>query len=516
MQVVSAKEAITVIRDGWTLIPGGFGSCGHPDALTQALRERFLATGYPQNLTYLFAAGPGDKAGKGLDAIAVPGLVQRAIGGFWGLSPALANLARNGAIEAHNWPQGVISKLFTAIAGGAPGVITQVGCGTFVDPENDGGVIDSKGSKTLIQTIHINAQRWLLYPTMTVNCALLRGTSADPDGNISFEEETSYMDALAQALAVKRSGGTVIVQVKRQVKQMAPQQVRIPGLLVDFVVLAQPGQHPQTYGCAHDPRYTGATPTELSPIPSVAPPLHKTIVAHRAALELGRHPGANVNLGIGIPALIGPMANKLGIRNYTLTVESGLIGGIPDEGLSFGASRNPSAVMEQSQLFDFYDGGGIDVAFLGFAQVDGQGNVNVSRFDGRLPGSGGFINISQSAKKIVFCGTYTAGGLITEYRDNKLVIVREGRTQKLQAQVSHLTFNAKRALAQDREVMLITERAVFRVDHQGLVLCELAPGITIADLRAMGDVEFHVSKKLKEMPGPWRDKEQKRETELFN
>jgi len=412
MKIITAQEAAALIQDHWTVVPGGFGSCGHPDLLTEALRRRFLDSGAPRKLTLLFGPGPGNKDGKGVDALALPGLVDKAIGGFWGLCPELARMAISGSIEAHNWPQGVVSQLFSAIAAGQAGILTHVGLDTFIDPDLEGGVLDSRPSRTLVEKHQFAGRTQLFYPAQKIDCVLLRGTACDPQGNVTFTEETSYMDALAQAQAARNSGGIVIVQVK-QLLDGPPAQlrdIRIPAFLVDYVVLAPAARHPQTYGAFHNPAYTGL-PGVAAAKPARPPHLAKRIIATRAALELGRHPGANVNLGIGVPALIGAHAAELGLSDFTLTVESGLIGGVPDEGLSFGAVAHPRALIEQSALFNFYDGGGLDLAFLGFAEADCHGNVNVSKFGDRLVGSGGFINISQSARKIVFCGTLTAGGL---------------------------------------------------------------------------------------------------------
>jgi propionate CoA-transferase len=400
-------------------------------------------------------------------------------------------MARSGHIEAHNWPQGVICKLFAAIAAGAPGLLSPVGLGTFVDPLLDGGVIDSRGSHPLVERLTLRACEQLFYPAQRVNCALLRATAADEAGNLSFVEETSYMDALAQALATRNSGGIVIVQVKRLVRaqDMALAEVRIPGFLVDYIVLAE-DEHPQTYGKAHEAAYTSRT----APLPARVHgnvSLAKRLIVARAARELGRHRAATVNLGIGIPALLGETARALSMDNdYTLTIESGLVGGIPDEGLSFGASLNPQAVMEQAALFDFYDGGGIDVAFLGFGEVDAAGNVNVSKFGNRATGAGGFINISQAANKIVFCGTLTTGGLELEQRDGRLRVRREGRVRKFLPRVSHLTFSGADACTRGKEVLYITERAVFALRNGRLELRELAPGITPETLRKAMDCDF--------------------------
>jgi propionate CoA-transferase len=493
MRIITATQAARLIEDDWWLIPGGFGCCGHPDSLTKALRARFLESGHPRRLNLLFASGAGDRQGRGLDTLALPGLINKVIGGFWGFCPGLVGMARSGAIEAHNWPQGVICKLFSSIASGAAGLLSPVGLGTFVDPRLDGGVIDSRGSMPLVEHLTLRGREQLFYPAQRVDCALLRATAADEAGNISFIEETSYMDALTQALAAKNSGGIVIVQVKRVVneREMPLAEVKIPGFLVDYVVLAE-DDHPQTYGNAYEAAYT----SRLAPLPARVHgkvPLAKRLIVARATRELSSHRGANVNLGIGIPALLGAQAKALSMDDYTLTIESGLVGGIPDEGLSFGASLNPQAMMEQASLFDFYDGGGIDVAFLGFGQVDAAGNVNVSRFGDRVTGAGGFINISQSARKIVFCGTLTTGGLELDHRGGLLRVSREGSVRKFLPSVSHLTFSGAQAAARGTDVLYITERAVFGLVDARLQLREIAPGISIEALRAAMACDFTVA-----------------------
>jgi propionate CoA-transferase len=503
MKIISATDAAELVQDEWCIVPGGFGSCGHPDSLTKAIRNRFITRGRPRNLKLFFGPGPGDRRGNGLDCLAIDGLVRKAIGGFWGLCPALAAMAQKGLIEAHNWPQGVISKLFSAIAAGAPGIISPVGLATFVDPRIDGGVIDSVPSLPLVERVSFREVEYLFYPSQILHCALLRGTSADIDGNICFSEETSYMDALAQAQAVKNCGGIVIVQVKRlgERRSLAPSHVRIPGLLVDYVVVAAEEDHPQTYGRHFDASFTSSEVRVNEPVCNGVP-LCKLIIADRAALELGKHQNANVNLGIGIPALVGERAQEFKIPTgaYNLTVESGVIGGVPEQGLSFGAAMSPAAFIEQSAMFDFYDGGGLDIAFLGFGEVDARGNVNVSKFAGRMPGAGGFINISQSAKKVVFCGTLASGGLDVEVRDGKLVVCREGNVQKFVPRVTHLTFNAELALSRNKEVLYITERAVFALRNGQLQLIEVAPGVTVSSLQGAVGCDFIVSDSLVLMP----------------
>ena len=502
MKIISAPEAANLVGSNWRLVTSGFGSCGHPDALTIALRKRFVETGQPENLKLFFAAGSGDKSGRGLDQLALPGLVDQAIGGFWGLCPKLSEMAENGEIEAHNWPQGVISKLFSKIASKSPGVISHIGIDTFVDPVHDGGVIDNSGRKSLVERVTLKGKDYLFYPSQYINCAFLRGTAADEYGNILFCEETSYMDALAQASAAKNSGGIVVVQVKRLIdNNLEPCKVKIPGFLVDYVVVAEEHEHPQTYGTAFNKAYTTKQLVDDTPIVTNLP-LCKKIIVERAALELLKYPAANVNLGIGVPASIGEQAHCWGWSNFTLTVESGLVGGIPDKDLSFGASKNPLAIIEQSALFDFYDGGGLDVAFLGFGEMDQSCNVNVSKLGNKRPGSGGFINISQTAKNIVFCGTFTTDGLLVEMSNGHLSILNEGNIEKFVSCVAHRTFSSSLAEASKQSVMLITERAVFSIINCTLVLIEIAPGIKIESIVKKIPFQFEISTDLKFMACP--------------
>jgi propionate CoA-transferase len=505
MRIISPETAASLVRSGSRVVAGGFGSCGHPDSLSRALRDRFLQTGAPTGLKLLFAAGPGDRAGRGLDQLAIDGLVSEAIGGFWGLCPALGNLAKSGAIDAHNWPQGVISGLFSEIAARRPGIFTTIGLGTFVDPRNQGGVVGTNGCRPLVNRFDLNGKEYLFYPSLSIDIAFLRGTAADEGGNIYFCEETSFMDALAQATAAHNSGGIVIVQVKKVVDRgtKLPSEVRIPGLLVDYIVLSDDDDHPQTYGHQYEPSFVQGAPRGLTRANRHTSDLARLIIADRAALELQGYPGAHVNLGIGIPALIGERAALLGLDDYTLTVESGLFGGIPAEGLSFGASSGRMAVVEQSALFDFYDGGGIDVAFLGFGEVDEVGNVNVSQLGNRLPGSGGFINITQSASRLVFCGLMTAFGLDVSIENSTLRISNEGKIRKFVPAVSHVTFNSKVNAAQS--ITYITERCVFELLEGCLTLTEIAPGISVDEIKAVADINFSVSHSLREYKNLARD-----------
>ena len=481
MRIISAAEAAQLVQDDWTLVPGGFGSCGHPDALTRALRQRFDKEGKPQNLSLLFASASGDKQGRGVDRLAQPKLIKRAIGGFWGLVPALGAMAMNDLIEAHNWPQGVVSQLYRAIAAGKSGVYSRIGLDTFVDPDLDGALLNKKTTTTLLKKITLNGESSLFYPALNIDCVLLRGTASDPEGNISMQNEVSYNDALSQAMAAKNSGGLVIVQVEALVgnHEIPPYDVRIPGILVDYVVLANQEDHPQTYGNTNNPHFTAAGKA----IPDTkAISFAQRIIVRRAFEEIKALQARVVNLGIGIPALMGQLDDFHQHQHpLVLTVESGQIGGSPANGLSFGASEYPHAVIEQSSLFDFYEGGGLDVSCLGFAEIDTFGNVNISRFNNRLYGAGGFINISQSTKNILFCGTFTAVGLEIEANKDGIKISREGQICKFVKQVSHLTFSGETSVRLKQNIKFITERAVFSLRNGILFLDEIAPGISVEE-----------------------------------
>lgn len=483
MKIVTTEFAAGLIPDNAMLIPGGFGSCGHPDKLTEAIEKRYLLTGKPEKLSLLFASGAGDKGDRGLNKLAHKGLVTKAIGGFWGLCPKLVKLVEMGELEGHNWPQGVISNLFREIASGSPGVLSRVGINTFIDPRIEGGVI-SKG-KTLLTVETFRGREYLLYPSQQVDFALLRGSYCDLRGNIVMSDEAAFHDACAQAQAVKTCGGIVIVQVMGILENIPPHSVRIPGFLVDYVVLDE-GIHPQTYG--HSP---------ADRIVSEKIDTFKRIIANRAIKEFPKEKnGLVVNLGIGIPALIGRLIPDG--SDATLSIESGVIGGNPLYELSFGASENPEAIMEQASLFNHYDGGGIDTAFLGFAEFDALGCFNASKFGNKITGSGGFINIVQSARRLIFCGSLMTGGLEVEVAEGLLYIKKEGAICKFVEKVKQITFDRKSLdTINALEVLIITERAVFQVTPDGvLILKEIARGINIDELIKLIPFPFSICKKL--------------------
>ena len=480
-KVMAVSDAIrTYIKDGATITFGGFIGSAHPEEISLTIEQEFLATGSPNNLTLLYAAGMGDSKEKGLNHLGHEGLVSKVIGGHWGLVPKLQKLALENKIAAYNLPQGVISQLYRDIAAGKPGVITHVGLKTFVDPRLEGGKINDKAKEAgeIVELIHIRGEEKLFYHTMPIDVAVIRATFADERGNCTMEHEGVTLDALSIAQATKNSGGKVIVQVEKVVQYgtLDARLVKIPGMLVDAIVVAKPENHMQTFGTAYNPAYSGEVRV---PVDAIAPlPLEaRKIVARRAAMELV--PNAIVNLGIGMPEGISAVAAEEGLEGMMLTAESGVIGGVPAGGLDFGVTANADCMVDQAYQFDFYDGGGLDVAFLGLAEMDGKGNVNVSKFGPRLPGCGGFINITQNAKKVVFCGTFTAGGLKEAFRDGKLEILQEGRGKKLVNQVEQITFSGEYAGEKGQKVFYITERAVFELTDKGVALIEIAPGIDL-------------------------------------
>ena len=478
-KIVSAQEAIATIRDGDMIGISGFVGAGTPDELLIALQKRFLETNSPNGLGIVFAAAPGDAKERGLNRIAYPGLIKRAIGGHWSLVPKLCDLAIKNEIEAYNLPLGVIAQLFREIAGHRAGLTTQVGLRTFVDPRQDGGKINQITSEELVRLIEIDGKEWLFYKSFPINIAFIRGTTADLAGNITFEREALKLDTLPLAMAAKNSRGLVIAQVERlaETGSLNPRAVHVPGILVDCVVVANRENHVQTYNTPHSAALSGQLRVPLDRIERI-PLDERKIVARRAAFELPF--GGVVNLGIGMPEGVAAVAaEEKVLRFVTLTAEPGTIGGMPLKGLDFGASLNPEAVIQQNQQFDFYDGGGLDLAVLGMAQADIEGNINVSKFGPKLAGAGGFINISQNARKLVFTGTFTAGGLKLAVEDRTLRILQEGRSRKFIKRVEQITFSGSYAAETSQPVFYVTERCVFRLSRRGLELVEVAPGIDI-------------------------------------
>jgi propionate CoA-transferase len=485
-KLCTSDEAAELVRDGATVASGGFVGAGHAEGLTSALERRFVRTGRPRDLTLVYAAGQGDGTGRGVDHFGHEGMLRRVIGGHWGLAKKLGRLALDGKIEAYNFPQGVVCQLFRDIAAGRPGVITHVGLGTEIDPERSGGRLNDRTPPGLVERVTLGDRTWLWYKALPIDVGLIRATSADPFGNLATDEEAMIGEHLAIAQAAHNSRGIVIAQVKRLLDEpLPPQRVRVPGILVDRIVVAAEHEHEQTFAEHQNDEYFTPPDLDGQAISRIAAEaalrtmaIERRIIACRAAEEIPDR--AICNLGIGMPEGVAEAAAANGVlERATLTVESGPIGGRPAGGLSFGASRRPEAIIESPAQFDFYDGRGLDYAALGAAEIDCEGNVNVARFGDRFAGVGGFVNISQTARRLVFCGTFTAEGLKVKVEKGKLRILQEGRSKKFVERVASVSFSAARSREIGQEVWYVTERAVFRLGTEGLELIEIAPGIDL-------------------------------------
>ena len=490
-KIVSLSQAIDLIKNNDVITTAGFIGSGIPEELITGLKKRFLETGSPAGLTLVCAASQGDASpDRGGEQFTPEGLLAKIICGHMGMTPGLQQLIRDNKIQGYNMPMGCLSHLFREIGAGRPGLITKVGLGSFADPRNGGGRLNESTVEDIIELVELGGEEYLWYKSFPINVALLRGTTADQDGNISMEKEALYLDALTQATAVRNSGGMVICQVERICERgtIPSRMVHIPGILVDCVVVAKPENHWQTYADQYDPSLSGELKIPLTAIPRMDLNERK-VIGRRAAFELP--PNSVINLGIGVPEAVAATAHEEEVINLiTLTAEPGVIGGVPAGGIRFGSAYNTTALIPQYSQFDYYDGGGLDAAFLGMAQMDAKGNVNVSRYADKLTGAGGFVNISQNAKRVYFMGTLTGGGLKTEISDGELRIIREGKTRKLIKEVEEITFSAEYAARREQPVHYLTERAVFRLTPQGVELIEIAPGVDLErDILAQMDFE---------------------------
>ncbi len=497
MRVVSLQEAVSYVHDHDTVMIGGSGG-GHavPEALIVALGKRFENEGKPGQITLLHPVGIGDNISQGVGHLAHPGMVKRIVTGALVNSPAFQKLAEENQVEAYTLPQGALSELIREMAAGRPGLLTQTGLHTFVDPRESGGRQSECAVEDLVEMVELAGKEWIFYKPYAVDIAFLRGTTADEDGNVTMEQEAVYGEMLSMAQATRRNGGIVIVQVARLAQRgtLPAKQVKIPGMLVDLVVVD--AEQWQTYQMKYSPAYAGEVKVplnEITPLPFDP----RKIIARRAALEL--RPGAVCNLGSGVSTGIATIAAEENVLDQiVLTNEQGLIGGAPTP--DAGAAINYTSIVDQPYQFDFYDGGGLDLAFLSFAQVDAAGSVNVSRFNGRIIGVGGFINISQYAKKVIFSGTFTAGKLEISWPGCKTLISSEGKFKKFVGKLEQVSYSGPYAQERGQEALYITERAVFQRPSNGLELIEIAPGIDL-ERDIMQQMEFRpaVSPHLKEM-----------------
>jgi propionate CoA-transferase len=500
-KVISVNDVANLIQDGATLCASALTIAGWPEEIALRIEERFNQTGHPKNLTVVHASGIGDWKTKGMQHFAKPGMIRRWIGGHTGLAPDMAKIIIDGGCEGYCLPQGVIAQLWREIAAHRPGVITKIGLGTFVDPRLEGGKMNKATTEDIVKVIELAGEEWLFYPSFKVDVAIIRGTTADENGNLTVDNEGALLECLPLAQATKNSGGIVIAEVEYLAKagSLHPKKVRVPGVLIDHIIIAPPEHHWQSAATQFNPAFSGDLKVPLDSIPEM-PLDERLIIARRAAMELEM--GSVVNLGIGIPQGVATVAALEGAEDLlTLTTESGTIGGIPASGENFGMSYNAEAYVEQQAQFDWYDGGGLDHAFLGAAEVDPTGNVNVSKFKGRCVGCGGFINITQNAKKVVYCGTFTAGGLKIAVTEGRLTILQEGKGKKYVAKVEQVTFSGAYAKQTHQPVLFITERAVFELQDGFVTLTEVAPGIDVEnDILAHMEFRPRISPNLKPMP----------------
>ena len=474
-QVLTAAEAVSKIQNGATVAVSGFVGAGHPEMLTHALEQRFLNAGTPSGLTLYYCAGQGDREHRGLNHLAYTGLLKRVIGGHWNLAPKLGALALNNELEAYNLPQGILCILLREIAAGRPGVISKVGLHTFIDPRHSGGKLNARTTDDLVELMQIDGEDWLRYKPIKIDVALIRATYADTRGNLSMDAEGLIGDVLPMAQAAHNSGGIVIAQVESIVDIIAdPKAVRVPGLLVDYLVTSGGVMHDQTFGEVFDESFVVSSEV-VSDLPELSWS-ERRLIGERALQEI--QDGDIVNLGIGLPETVAAVAAETGrLGRFTLTVEAGPTGGVPASGLNFGCSHFPEAIIDQPAQFDFYDGGGIDVAVLGAVEIDAEGSVNVASMGGRFAGVGGFVNITQSARRVIFCCTMTAGGLEIAEEHGVLRIVTEGKHPKFVTSIQHVCFHGPTALKRGQVVLYVTERAVFKLTSEGLKLVEVRNGI---------------------------------------
>jgi len=500
-QVITPQQAAALIKDGSTVALSGFGlACVNEETLI-AVEERFLAEAAPRDLTVVHASAVGNRRDKGMSHWGHRGLIKRWIGGIAIASPGLAKLIQEDGCQAYNLPQGVITQLYREIAAKRPGVITKVGLGTFVDPRVEGARMSPSSTDDVVQVIELAGEEWLFYPSFPVDVALIRGTVADEHGNLTLEHEGLKLEVLPIAQAARNSGGIVIAQVESiaAAGSLDPNLVKVPGILVDYLVVSQPENHFQTENTHYNPSFSGQLRVPLEAITPI-PLSERKVIARRSAMEL--RPGAVLNLGVGIPCDVGTVAAEEGISDQImLTTEAGAIGGVPAGLKDFGHAYNPEALVDMHSQFDFYDGGGLDCAVLGLAQADRHGNVNVSKFNGRVAGCGGFIDICQSAKTLIFAGTFTAGGLEVEVAGGEVKVVTEGKAHKFLLDVEQITFSGTYAAQRGQRVLYVTERAVLQLVDGVMTVIEVAPGIDLQrDVLDQMDFTPAVSPTLSPMP----------------
>ena len=500
-KVISAQQSAELIKDGATVAWTTAGLCNFAEEVASAIEARFLETGHPRGITLTHSCGCGDHKTRGMNHFGHEGLPKKIIAGHIGEAPRLGKLVAENKVECHLLPQGVITHQWRQMAGKKIGVITKVGLGTYVDPRLEGGKISEITKDDLVKVMEIEGEEYLYYKTWPIDVAVIRGTIADEKGNMTMEKEALFLEALPLATAAKNNGGIVIAQVEYLAKSgtLHPKKVKVPGVLVDYIVVAKPENHMQTKITDYNPALSGESKMPLGsrePLPLD----ERKVIARRAAMEL--RPEITLNLGLGMPDGVGAVTAEEGVTEMlTMTTELGNFGGMPAGGLDFPATYNSECTVDHPYMFDFYDGGGLDLCVLGLAQTDKRGNLNVSKFGSNVVGPGGFVNISSAAKKVVFVGTMTAGGAEYEVKDGTIKILKEGKVKKFVNQVNQITFSGPQAYKDGRSVLYVTERAVFTLEGGEMTLIEIAPGLDVEkDILSIMEFRPKISKDLKEMP----------------
>ena len=484
-KVMDVSKAVELIKDGDSIVTTSASFAGCADYVMKALEDRFLETQHPSGLLLYAGCGHGNPLGDGYadDRFGHIGFLRGTICSHPDVVPRVRKLIENNEIEGYVFPQGVIQQLFRCAAANQPGLMTKIGIGTYIDPRQDGGKLNSKTTKDLVKLMDFNGEEYLFYESIPVNAAIIRGTSADEQGNVTIEEESLKLELLEVALAAKASGGKVIVQVKQVVaaNSLKAKDVVVPGELVDAVVICEDvaAFHRQTAGTVYNPFLSGEM---RCPSGEIAKPKEaltaEDLVCRRAVYEITS--GAILNVGVGIGTGIGAVAAVEGIvEDVTFTLELGAFGGAPQSRGDFGSTINATSYLSHTSMFDYYHAGALDIAFLGAAEIDAEGNVNVSRFGGRAAGQGGFIDISQTSRKVVFCTYFKAKGFKSSVEGGKLTINSEGQVPKFVGKVDQITFNGKLSRDKGQEVIICTERAVFKLIKEGVMIIEIAPGMDL-------------------------------------
>lgn len=502
-KLMTTEEAVALVEDGMTFSFSGFVACAIPEELLIALENRFLETGSPNNLFLYYTGAPGLGEERGGNHLAHPGMIRKMMGGHTGLTKRLAALINENLFPAYLIPQGVNVHMMRAVAGGKPGVITKVGLKTYCDPRLEGCKANEAAKEDVVELIKLDGKEYLFYKAVKIDVAYIKGSTADEDGNISLEKEGLFDAQFEMAAATHNSGGKVIALVERLAKRgsLNPKDIKIPGILVDGIVVGNPETCKQSFAQdEYNPCWAGEikTPEKEEKFEKII--LNERLIcARRAAMEI--YQNSFINFGLGIPQDISTVLKQEGQAEYVMSsVESGVIGGSPSGGLGMGTAENPVAIIKHPEMFDLYDGGSLKTTFLGAAEIDSKGNVNVTKFNGRMVGPGGFINISQNTPNICYCGTFTAGGFECKVEDGKLIILKEGEVKKFKNTVEQVSFSGSYALETGQKVLFITERAVFQLMKEGITLIEVAPGINLEkDILEQMEFKPVLSKDLKTM-----------------